>query len=95
VSAEQKPHVMTSMLKRVDTAVFDAIQEMKDGTLEGGTARVFGIAQGGISYSISNPHLMTEAIVNAVEDYKSRILDGSITPPFCIVKPEMPWCEAA
>ena len=95
VSAEQKPHVMTSMLKRVDTAVYDAIQAMSDGTLEGGTAKVFGIAQGGISYSISNPHLMTEDIVTAVEDYKTRILDGSITPPFCIVKPEMPWCEAA
>ena len=95
VSAEQKPHVMTSMLKRVDTAVYDAIQAMSDGTLEGGTAKVFGIAQGGISYSISNPHLMTEDIVTAVEDYKTRILDGSVTPPFCIVKPEMPWCEEA
>ena len=36
VSAEQQPHIMTSMLKRVDTAVHDAIEQAVDGTLEGG-----------------------------------------------------------
>jgi basic membrane protein A and related proteins len=94
VSAEQKPHVMTSMLKRVDTAVFDAIQAANNDSLEGGSAQVFGIAEEGISYATSNPDLMTQDIVDAVEDYKAQILDGSITVPFCLVKPEMPWCEA-
>ena len=95
VSAEQKPLVLTSMLKRVDTAVFDAIEAAGNDSLEGGTAQVFGIAEEGISYATSNPDLMTQDIVDAVEDYKAQIVDGSITPPFCIVKPEMPWCEAA
>ena len=52
VSDEQKPHVMTSMLKRVDTAVYDAIVAANDDSLEGGVAEVFGIAEDGISYSI-------------------------------------------
>ena len=95
VSDEQKPHVMTSMLKRVDTAVYDAIVAANDDSLEGGVAEVFGIAEDGISYATSNPDLLTEDIVAAIEEYKAQILDGTITPQFCIVKPEMPWCEAA
>jgi basic membrane lipoprotein Med (substrate-binding protein (PBP1-ABC) superfamily) len=58
-------------------------------------AEVFGIAEDGISYATSNPELLTEDIVAAIEEYKAQILDGTITPQFCIVKPEMPWCEAA
>jgi basic membrane protein A len=94
VSAEQQSHVMTSMLKRVDTAVFDAIQDASEGNLEGGTAQVFGLAEDGISYATSNPDLLTRDIVDAIERFRNQILDGTITPPFCIVKPEMPWCEA-
>jgi basic membrane protein A len=93
VSEEQKPHVMTSMLKRVDTAVYDAIDQANNDSLKGGVAEVFGLAEDGISYSTSNPDLMTQDIIDVVEDYKAKILDGSITPAFCLVKPEMPWCE--
>jgi basic membrane protein A len=94
VSEEQKPHVLTSMLKRVDTAVFDAIAAVGGSGLEGGVAQTFGIAEDGISYATSNPDLLTQDIVDAVEGYKAQIEAGTVTPPFCIVKPEMPWCEA-
>ena len=39
------------MLKRIDTAVFDAISQADDGSLEGGVGQVFGLAEDGISYS--------------------------------------------
>jgi len=94
VSAEQQPLVMTSMLKRVDTAVYDAIDLANSDALEGGGADVFGLAEDGISYSTSNEELMTQDIIDVVEEYKAQILDGSLTPAFCLVKPEMPWCEA-
>ena len=47
VSAEQAQWIMTSMIKRVDTAVYDAIVAVSDGTFEGGTAQVFGLAERG------------------------------------------------
>jgi basic membrane protein A len=90
VSEEQKPLVLTSMLKRVDTAVFDAIQAVSDGTMEGGVAEVFGLAEDGISYSTSNEELMTQDIIDEVETYKQQILDGEIVPDTCL--PEMEWC---
>ncbi len=80
VSAEQQPLVLTSMLKRVDTAVYDAIRQAGDGSFEGGTAQVFGIAEDGISYSTANTELMTQDIIDRVEDYKAQIVDGSLVP---------------
>jgi basic membrane protein A len=80
VSAEQQPHIMTSMLKRVDTAVHDAIQQAGDGSLEAG-ATVFGMAEGGVDYSKSNTELMTDDIISTLDDLKQQIIDGSITVP--------------
>jgi basic membrane protein A len=80
VSAEQQPHVMTSMLKRVDTAVHDAIEAAGEGTLEVG-GQVFGMAEGGVDYSKSNAELMTDDIITLLDDLKQQIIDGGITVP--------------
>ncbi len=80
VSADQAKWIMTSMIKRVDTAVYDTIVAVADGTFEGG-AQVFGLADEGISYATSNPDLMGQDIVDQVESYKQKILDGTIEVP--------------
>jgi basic membrane protein A and related proteins len=80
VSAEQQPHIMTSMLKRVDTAVHDAIEQAGDGSLEAGGA-VFGMAEGGVDYSKSNKDLMTDDIVSLLDDLKAQIIAGDIAVP--------------
>lgn len=80
VSAEQQPHIMTSMLKRVDTAVHDAIAQAGDGSLEVG-AQVFGMAEGGVDYSKSNTELMTDDIVTLLDDLKAQIIAGDIAVP--------------
>ena len=80
VSAEQQPHIMTSMLKRVDTAVHDAIEQAGDGNLEAGGA-VFGMAEGGVDYSKSNTELMTDDIVSLLDGLKQQIIDGEIIVP--------------
>jgi basic membrane protein A len=80
VSAEQQPHILTSMLKRVDTAVHDAIQEAGEGSLSA-TAQVFGMAEGGVDYSTSNEELMTEDIITLLDDLKQRIIEGDIIVP--------------
>jgi basic membrane protein A and related proteins len=80
VSAEQQPHIMTSMLKRVDTAVHDAIEQAGDGSLEAG-GQVFGMAEGGVDYSKSNTDLMTDEIITLLDDLKAQIIAGDITVP--------------
>jgi basic membrane protein A len=79
-SPEQQPHILTSMLKRVDTAMEDVVTELAAGRFEPGF-KVFGIAEEGIDYSKSNPELMTPEIVAQLDEFKQGILDGSITVP--------------
>jgi basic membrane protein A len=76
--AAVKDVIITSMLKRVDVAVFNMIQSCVDGTCLTGP-QVFDLAKDGVGYSTSNP---------AVDPYKAKtdeaaqaIIDGSITVP--------------
>ncbi|MEX1263387.1 MAG: BMP family ABC transporter substrate-binding protein [Actinomycetota bacterium] len=80
VSADQAEWIMTSMIKRVDTAVYDTIVAAADGSFKGG-GQVFGLADEGISYATSNPDLMGQDIVDAIEEAKAAILSGEIKPP--------------
>jgi len=79
-SAEQQPLILTSMLKRVDTAVYDAIQQTADGNFTIGF-QVFGMAEEGVDYSKSNTDELTEEIIAEVDGYKQQIIDGEITVP--------------
>ncbi|HSL09911.1 MAG TPA: BMP family ABC transporter substrate-binding protein [Actinomycetota bacterium] len=79
-SAEQQPLILTSMLKRVDTAVYDAISQTADGNFTTGF-QVFGMAEEGVDYSQSNTDELTEDIITEVDAYKQQIIDGEITGP--------------
>jgi basic membrane protein A len=71
---------MTSMIKRVETATYDTIAAAADGSFAGG-ARSFDIASEGIGYATSNPDLMGDDIVAAVQEYSDKIVAGEIVPP--------------
>jgi basic membrane protein A len=79
-SAEEKPHIMTSMLKRVDTAVYDAINLAVNGSFEPGF-QSFGMAEEGVDYADSNPELLTEDIQAEMDAAKEAIISGEITVP--------------
>jgi basic membrane protein A len=79
-SPEQQPLILTSRIKRVDTAVFEAITAAGDGSFTGG-ARVFGMAEGGVDYSQSNAEELTADITEQLDAYKQQIIDGEITVP--------------
>ena len=79
-SEEQQPLILTSMLKRVDTAVYDAITAVGEGNFEGG-ARVFGMAEEGVDYAKSNPEQLTEDIQARLDEFKQQIIDGEISVP--------------
>lgn len=74
--------ILTSMLKRVDIAVFDAIRDQHDGKFTAGTRR-FGLANQGIDYAIDN---YNESLISAesrkkVERLRLDILDGKLQVP--------------
>ncbi|MBV1866298.1 MAG: BMP family ABC transporter substrate-binding protein [Marinosulfonomonas sp.] len=70
--------VLTSMLKRVDVAVYDAFKAGTD--LETGFFAM-GLADGGIDYAVddNNAEIFSAEIAAAVEAAKAAILSGSVT----------------
>jgi basic membrane protein A len=79
-SAEEQPHILTSMLKRVDTATLEAIRQVSEGSFQSGF-QSFGLAEEGVDYATSNPELLTEDIQARLDEYKQQIIDGGITVP--------------
>jgi basic membrane protein A len=56
---EAPGHVLTSMIKRVDVAVFDVIKDLKEGRWQGGV-RTFGLGEDGVGwvYDARNQNLI-------------------------------------
>jgi basic membrane protein A len=79
-SEEEKSHILTSMLKGVDVALYDTINAVIDGTVQGGP-QVFGLAEEGVGFATSNPDLLTEDIVTQLNDFKEQIISGEIVVP--------------
>ena len=68
--------VLTSALKRVDTAAYYFAEQVKNGTFQGGTM-VFDASNDGIGFPKENPNLSDE-IVKAMEDALAKIKSGEI-----------------
>jgi basic membrane protein A len=75
--------VLTSMVKRVDVAVFDTIEDTIEGTFPGGQVHVFGLKEKGVDYVYDqNNQAMIPADVHArVEALRGEIESGAITVP--------------
>ena len=72
------PHVLTSALKGVDSAVFLTSKAVQDGMFEGGTNSVFGLDQDGVGLGKFSP-LANKADIAATEKIEQQIADGTIT----------------
>jgi basic membrane protein A len=79
---EAPGHVLTSMVKGVDAAVFDAIQRVQNGTFKGGIYS-FGLAEGGVGYVYDerNRNLIPDDVHARVEQLKQEIIAGRIKVP--------------
>ena len=73
-----RDYVLTSMLKRVDNAVFLAIQSHINGTFQAGQI-AFGLSDDGVGYSTSGGFV--NDIVDELESFKADIIAGNITVP--------------
>ena len=71
--------VLTSMLKRVDVAVYNAFMDAKNGEFSYGFS-VLGLAEGGVDYAMdeNNASLVSDEMKAAVEDAKAKIISGEI-----------------
>jgi basic membrane protein A len=74
--------VLTSMVKRVDNAVFECIHGVQRGEWKGGVA-VFGLAEKGVGwvYDDRNRQLVPDAVKARVDSLEAEIVAGRIVVP--------------
>jgi basic membrane protein A len=75
---EVQEYILTSMLKRVDVAVYNTIESYVNDEFEGGY-QTFDLAADGVGYSTSGGFV--DDITDELEDYKQQIIDGEIQVP--------------
>jgi basic membrane protein A len=73
-----QPVIMTSMLKRVDVAVYDFIKNATTGNYASGTVR-YDLAKDGVGYATSGGQM--DDIADQLNSYKQKIISGEITVP--------------
>lgn len=71
--------VLTSMVKRVDNAVFDVVKEILAGQFSGGF-HTFGLDKDGVAYAVDdfNRQLIPADVIQKVEDARTKIGTGEI-----------------
>jgi basic membrane protein A and related proteins len=79
-SAAQKPHILTSMLKRVDVSVYETAKGFSEKKLAAGE-RVFNLKVNGVGYATSNKKALTPTITKRLESLKAKIISGAIKVP--------------
>ncbi|HEV8296796.1 MAG TPA: BMP family ABC transporter substrate-binding protein [Acidimicrobiales bacterium] len=79
VGADLQKYVLTSMLKRVDTAVYEAINGFTEGTFAGGTTEVLDLKAAGVDYATTGGFV--DDIKSKIDAAKKDIIDGKITVP--------------
>ena len=75
----QPGKVLTSMLKRVDVAVYNAFNDAKNDQFSYGF-NVLGLAEDGVGYAMddNNKDLVSQDMIDAVEKAKAEIIAGTI-----------------
>jgi basic membrane protein A len=72
--------VLTSMVKRVDVAVYETLKNSREGTWSPGI-KYLGVKEGALDYAVdqNNRALMTEKLIEEIATAKDKIISGKIT----------------
>ncbi|ANF96143.1 BMP family lipoprotein [Paenibacillus bovis] len=71
---------LTSMIKRVDTAVEKVSQEVIDGTFKGGT-ETLGLKDDGVGIAETSSKNVPADVLKLVDEYKAKIVAGEVKVP--------------
>jgi basic membrane protein A len=78
VDASLQPYILTSMLKKVDVAVYDTITRAAAGEDVAGNT-VYDLASGGVDYATSGGFV--DGIAEQLDELKQQVIDGEIEVP--------------
>ena len=71
--------IITSAMKRVDNAVYDAVESLIAGNLQSGI-HTYDLSVGGVDIAPTQD-LLTDEVVSAIEEVKTKIINGEVTVP--------------
>ena len=72
-------NIITSAMKRVDNACYDISKEVLEGTLTNGV-KTYDLTSGGVDIAPTQD-LLSQDVIDKVNDVKQQIVDGKITVP--------------
>lgn len=72
--------ILSSMIKRVDVATYNASKSVVDGTFKGGV-QTLGIKEGGIGIAETTKTNTPADVITLVKDYEKQISEGKLTVP--------------
>ncbi|WP_456271490.1 BMP family lipoprotein [Bacillus sp. AK031] len=84
VNGEEMNVTLTSMVKRVDTAVIDVAERAMAGEFPGGEILAYGLEDDGVGIAPTQDNL-SEDVIAKVEEWKEKIINGEVEVP---TKPE-------
>jgi basic membrane protein A len=73
----KKSIILTSAMKRIDTAAYDMVKAQLDGTFPGGQTLTFDAANDGVSIPAENPNL-DAAVQTKVSEISDMLKSGAI-----------------
>lgn len=78
---EYKDVILTSMIKRVDTATYEATKQLVEGNFQGGTQKVFSLAEEGVGLAPTSDKHVPQDVLDLVAKYEDAIKNGEIVVP--------------
>lgn len=72
--------ILSSMMKRVDNATYEASRSMVDGTFKAGS-KVLGIAEDGVGMAPTTSNNTAPEVVEKAKEYEAKIKNGEIVVP--------------
>lgn len=78
VYEDGKSVVLTSAIKKVDSASYNMVKELQNGSFPGGQSLVFDITKDAVGIPENNPNLSDDTM-KTVNDIYAKLKDGSIT----------------
>jgi len=72
-------YILTSMLKRIDNAIYRIVKDEVEGKFQGGV-HIYGLENDGIGYALDqyNQHLIPDWVIEKVEQARREIIAGKI-----------------
>ena len=74
-------NVITSSMKRVDSAIFNVVADLNKGTFKGGTTIEYGLKDGAVDIAPTTSKMVPAVLLEEVAKIKKQIIDGKIKVP--------------